>query len=91
MKPDVKFQGLVEQSLLTQHLHHLNDVLGGDAVELAALDAGIGKGVQAHMGDVAHLVPRDVPVELGQGGPGAGWYASSLSALISLPSSGTML
>ena len=33
----------VEQLLLVQHLHHLDDVLGGGPVALAALDAGVAK------------------------------------------------
>ena len=56
---------LVEQPLLALDLDDLHQVLLGDIVEFAAAVAGVGKGVQAHVGDGADVVGRDVPVHVG--------------------------
>ncbi len=58
-------ESLIEQPLLTLDIDDLHDVLSGGAVELAAAVAGIHEGIQAHMGDGAHLVGGDVAVHMG--------------------------
>ena len=57
--------GLVEQPFLTADMYQLHQILLGALVELAALVAGIHKGVQTHMGDGADVVGGNVPVHMG--------------------------
>ena len=65
-------EGGVEEHLLPLKLHHLDHVarLVGGPVELSALQPGIHKGAQAHMGEHAGPSGGDVPEELGNGALG---------------------
>ena len=58
-------EGLIQQPLLALDINDLHNVLGGGAVQLAAAVAGVHEGIQAHMGDGAHLVGGNVTVHVG--------------------------
>src|SRR4051794_29024219 len=52
------------QPLPAVDLHHPDEVLGGDGVDLAALQPRIDEGADAHAGERAGLAGRDVAVEV---------------------------
>ena len=58
-------EALVQQALLTLDIHQLYQVFLGALVQLAAAVAGVGEGIQAHMGDGADVVGGDVAVHVG--------------------------
>ena len=62
---DVDGEALVQQALLTLDLDELHQVLLGDLVQLAAAVAGVGEGVQAHVGDGTDVVGGDITVHVG--------------------------
>ena len=63
-KADVQRDRLVEELFLTEDFHNLYQILFGNIIELAALQTGVRKGVQTHMGNGADPVPGNVAIEL---------------------------
>ena len=62
---DVDRKRLVEQPLLAAEGDQLDQVLGGDLVDLAAFEAGIDEGSHADLGDGSGPAGGDVAVEMG--------------------------
>ena len=61
---DVDRERLVEQPLLAVELDQPDQLLGGGAVDLAAVLARVDEGAQAHLGEGAGLAGGDVAVEV---------------------------
>ncbi len=62
---DVDGNGLIQKTLLPLDVHQLHQVLFGTFVQLSAAVSGVGKGVEAHMGDGSNVVGRNVPEHMG--------------------------
>ena len=58
-------EALIQQALLALNIDQLHQVFLGALVQLAAAVAGVGEGVQAHVGDGADVVGGDVAVHVG--------------------------